>query len=415
MRSLSSILTGGEDDSSYGHLTMRSLIRCWEDGDLLWQLRAVQGFAQFSLGTPNNHNTRFMEQWVNDMEEFVKALSQSQENDPEAYKRHYQHLQVFLDAGVFDAFAGMPVTFKGKLPDLCYRALKVLRALMEAIRDPAEFEESLEKMLGLGGVGAIKLQMTLESTGPLLRSVAIACFREMYTRACLSEGISAEKFAKQLQAFLVCFEKSHYKVCYWVFDGMCSNPLVLFQQVLEQWNEPQSLLRREIEGLYGKIESTQVENHLRRWSQSNQQIALEAALAMFEYRVEPMSRKFALEVLQKEQYILPLLLVAASEERPSWNITRETDSLAALILVHLMRLPMNVIPGSEAPLGCSNSAEQEEWDAAMECNRKLWTTEVALEAVIKMRKKIINENIAVLEKYVQCRPVGGLWYRFITL
>ncbi|KAG8945688.1 hypothetical protein FRC03_001664, partial [Tulasnella sp. 419] len=134
----------------------------------------------------------------------------------------------------------------------------------------------------------------------------------------------------------------------------------------------------------------------------NQHKALETALALFKTRTKPISRKYALEILQHNYSILRPLLDIVSEERPSWNITRETDSLAAKILMHLLRLSMDVIPNSELPLGCSDSEDKEEWNAAIACNTKLWSDGTALAALAKMRSKVLQEDIASL-----CRQLTG--------
>ncbi|KAG8924231.1 hypothetical protein FRC02_010561 [Tulasnella sp. 418] len=131
-----------------------------------------------------------------------------------------------------------------------------------------------------------------------------------------------------------------------------------------------------------------------RWLFEYQHLALETALALFEKRSKPMSKKFCLQIIQQSPQVLLTLLNLLCETRPPFHLTLANDGLSARILVHLMALPLGWVPGLDVTSSYIEKTDMEEWDAAIQCNNILWSRPEALQRIITMRTKVCEEDIA---------------------
>ncbi|KAG8945689.1 hypothetical protein FRC03_001665 [Tulasnella sp. 419] len=186
----------------------------------------------------------FIEKWIADMEDFIAIMSRTRDSDPQCYRSHFHLLQGFLDAGMVAAFSELPLLVKENSTDIGYRAVKVIKNMVEEIKDDRELGVSVRRMIRTGGFR--KLSATLERSTILVRSVAVSCFREIYTRLGMGEDVSADTFGSWLHIFVGQFHQEKYKT------------------FLEQWNEPNSLLKQELDRLYDNIEPANLEIQLRR-------------------------------------------------------------------------------------------------------------------------------------------------------
>ncbi|KAG8957199.1 hypothetical protein FRC03_010374 [Tulasnella sp. 419] len=177
----------------------------------------------------------------------------------------------------------------------------------------------------------------------------------------------------------------------------------LLEHVLDEWREPSSLLRQDLKKKFGDANNASpdaLKTQLQQWLSEKQEMALDACLAIFHIRTKPINRKLALEIVQENPAILTDLLELMCEPRPPWHPTRATDSLASRMILQLMALPPEVIPGFDQPLGCFDDADRAEWNAALTCIKILHSLPTALASIIRMRTKVIEEDVVALDREV---------------
>ncbi|KAG8924230.1 hypothetical protein FRC02_010560 [Tulasnella sp. 418] len=205
-------------------LSMKNILDLWRKGNLLYQIYIGQAIALFAEPDYKTH-LNFLDQWSNDLQKIVETTFQARLTDPETYGRYYQLILDFLMGGLVSGMFRFAVVGGDDDITLCYRGLKIAQAIIEGIQDPAQLQVACSHIM-MTGLDVRVMTAALCKVHPILNSVAIICLRDMFTRSCVSESLTATELSTLLTICVSCFNLNRTEMA------------------KEQWRAPKSILRQ---------------------------------------------------------------------------------------------------------------------------------------------------------------------------
>ncbi|KAG8924232.1 hypothetical protein FRC02_010562 [Tulasnella sp. 418] len=350
----------------------------WHEGDDAYKLRLSQAIEL--LGQPDMF-VPDLEAWLDGLAVTLQAIFEtvtSQSTFPILYK----FVLELLDAGLALSLLKLPQVVKERTAVICDQAFGIIHFFIGSIEDTEQLREVCSKIIHAQGLQA--LLETIQNGTPWTKFVSIRCLKRILSCVSISDTLTSSQISAVLRTCYTCFRNA-------------------YPHVLDEWREPSSLLRQDLKKKFGDANNASpdaLKTQLQQWLSEKQEMALDACLAIFHIRTKPINRKLALEIVQENPAILTDLLELMCEPRPPWHPTRATDSLASRMILQLMALPPEVIPGFDQPLGCFDDADRAEWNAALTCIKILHSLPTALASIIRMRTKVIEEDVVALDREV---------------